>query len=179
MRRLRISTTSSGQDGTGGCSESLDETQSLCPAGWRRRLCVLLFHRMHRGYMSDYFQSVHQHGVWNFHRSSRRLVVEAEISGRCLTRSGATLHLMNRRISGRNQYMPVYDYQCNTCKTTYDVFHKVREVIDDVVCPSCTSKEYTRLISAPNVAVGHGPSAGNPRSCSTDAGCCGGTCGMD
>ncbi len=75
--------------------------------------------------------------------------------------------------------MPIYDYTCNTCNTTYDVFHKVREVIDDVVCPSCASKEHTRLISAPNVAVGHGASASNLPSCSTGGGCCGGTCDMD
>ncbi len=75
--------------------------------------------------------------------------------------------------------MPIYDYKCNACGTTYDVFHKGREVIDDVVCSSCESKEHTRLISAPNVAVGHGSSAEVAPSYSTDGGCCGGTCGLD
>lgn len=75
--------------------------------------------------------------------------------------------------------MPIYDYKCNGCDKTYDVFHKVREVIDDVVCPSCTSKEHTRLLSAPNVAMGHGSSLDVAPSCSTDSGCCGGTCGLD
>ena len=42
--------------------------------------------------------------------------------------------------------MPIYDYKCNTCNKTYDVFHKGREVLDDVICPSCESKEHARLI---------------------------------
>jgi len=47
--------------------------------------------------------------------------------------------------------MPTYDYKCNSCDETYDVFHKVREVMEDVVCPHCGSVEHTRLISAPTV----------------------------
>jgi putative FmdB family regulatory protein len=72
--------------------------------------------------------------------------------------------------------MPIYDYKCDDCGKTYDVFHKVREVIDDVVCPSCESKEHTRLLSAPNVSVGGSPSNGFAPSCSIGGGCCGGAC---
>jgi putative FmdB family regulatory protein len=76
--------------------------------------------------------------------------------------------------------MPVYDYKCNSCGRTYDVFHKVREVIDDVVCPSCESTEHTRLLSAPNVAVGKYSSMSVADNCSTGGGCCGGgSCGLD
>ena len=75
--------------------------------------------------------------------------------------------------------MPIYDYKCASCGTTYDVFHKVREVIEDVVCPSCESPDHVRLLSAPNVAVGHGTPAHVVPSCSSGGGCCGGACGLD
>jgi putative FmdB family regulatory protein len=73
--------------------------------------------------------------------------------------------------------MPIYDYRCDDCGTTYDVLHKVREVVEDVSCPSCGSQRHTRLISAPAIGTkGHkvdfGPSCGNPD-------CCGGACSMN
>jgi len=73
--------------------------------------------------------------------------------------------------------MPIYDYQCNDCRANYDVFHKVSEVVEDIICPSCGSMRHTRLISAPNVAVGS--SEGSvPSSCAENFGgsCCGGAC---
>ena len=69
--------------------------------------------------------------------------------------------------------MPIYDYQCNECGKTYDVFHKVREAIEDVVCPSCGATTHTRLISAPSFSMGS-RSAKEP-SCDGSA-CCGGAC---
>jgi len=75
--------------------------------------------------------------------------------------------------------MPIYDYKCNDCGETYDVFHKVREVVDDVVCPSCESKEHTRLLSAPNVSVSGGTSTDFGPSCSNSGQCCGGACEMN
>ncbi len=71
--------------------------------------------------------------------------------------------------------MPIYDYQCRKCENTYDVFHKVREVIEDVVCPSCGSGEHVRLLSAPSFSMGSSKSEG---SCAP-GGCCGGSCGMN
>ncbi len=79
--------------------------------------------------------------------------------------------------------MPIYDYRCDTCGKTYDVFHKVREVEEDIICPACNSTKHTRLLSAPNVAVSGGTSgmdfsAGD--SCDAPGGCCGGgACGMN
>lgn len=76
--------------------------------------------------------------------------------------------------------MPIYDYRCEECGKTYDVFHKVREVIEDVVCPSCGSARHTRLLSAPSFSMGSstgsGPSDVPP--CTT-GGCCGGSCGLN
>ncbi len=78
--------------------------------------------------------------------------------------------------------MPIYDYRCNDCGTTYDIFHKVREVIEDIVCPSCHSTNHIRLLSAPNVSLS-GSSARTSAemyssSCDTGS-CCGGACGVD
>jgi putative FmdB family regulatory protein len=72
--------------------------------------------------------------------------------------------------------MPIYDYKCNDCGTAYDIYHKVREVTEDVVCPSCGSAKRTRLISAPTFSMG-GKRADVP-SCN-DGSCCGGSCSMN
>jgi putative FmdB family regulatory protein len=77
--------------------------------------------------------------------------------------------------------MPIYDYRCVECGGTYDVFHKVREVKEDVVCPACGSSKHQRLLSAPNVAVGTRSSSSSlpAPSCDTPGGCCGGSCGLN
>jgi putative FmdB family regulatory protein len=74
--------------------------------------------------------------------------------------------------------MPIYDYKCAGCGTTYDVFHKVREVIEDIVCPQCSSKEHVRLISAPSVSVKRSSEAEPVPPCG-DSSCCGGSCGLN
>ena len=77
--------------------------------------------------------------------------------------------------------MPIYDYRCNDCGAIYDVFHKVREVTEDVVCPSCNSVSHTRLIGAPSFSMAGkstASAAAEAPSCAT-GGCCGGTCGLD
>ncbi|MEW6511790.1 MAG: zinc ribbon domain-containing protein [Bacteroidota bacterium] len=78
--------------------------------------------------------------------------------------------------------MPTYDYRCDACHATYDVFHKVREVVEDVICPRCGSTAHTRLISAPVVSMGKSSAssfdAGGAPSCS-DGSCCGGSCGLN
>lgn len=47
--------------------------------------------------------------------------------------------------------MPTYAYKCKDCGTKYEVFHKVKENLDDIICPSCESKSYQKLISATNI----------------------------
>jgi putative FmdB family regulatory protein len=80
--------------------------------------------------------------------------------------------------------MPVFDYQCTECGRKYDVYHKVREVEDDVVCPVCGSKTYKRLMSLPNVSISGGSSKEYPSSDDFSGGdcdsCCNnGMCGMN
>jgi hypothetical protein len=62
----------------------------------------------------------------------------------------------------------------------YDVFHKVREVEEDIVCPSCGSRRHTRLLSAPSISVSSGEGSHRDEavpSCAT--GCCGGACDLN
>ncbi len=76
--------------------------------------------------------------------------------------------------------MPVFDYQCSDCGTTYDVYHKVREVVDDVVCPRCGSPSHKRLMSVPSISMGSkasGELSSGP-SCESGGSCCGGACGL-
>ena len=78
--------------------------------------------------------------------------------------------------------MPIYDYQCSDCGKTYDVFHKVREIKEDVTCPKCNSAAHVRLISAPSFSM-NGSSSGScgsdPAPSCTDGSCCGGSCGIN
>jgi putative FmdB family regulatory protein len=77
--------------------------------------------------------------------------------------------------------MPIFDYKCNDCGKTYDVFHKVREVLDDVVCPHCGSTNHKRLMSIPSVAIAGKSSAEleSGSSCGAGGGCCGGACDLN
>ncbi len=73
--------------------------------------------------------------------------------------------------------MPIYDYKCGSCGKTYDVFHKVREVTEDIICPSCGSTSHTRLLSAPSISMGSKSS--NEYSSCEPGSCCGGSCGLN
>ena len=76
--------------------------------------------------------------------------------------------------------MPVFDYRCEECKTTYDVYHKVREIAEDVVCPSCGSKSHKRLVSIPGASVIESKGRGLAREQTCESGrCSGGTCGVN
>lgn len=78
--------------------------------------------------------------------------------------------------------MPVFDYRCNDCGTTYDVYHKVKEISEDVVCPHCGSAQHKKLMSVATVALGGKSSSSSysPPPCETGDGCCGGgACGLN
>ena len=78
--------------------------------------------------------------------------------------------------------MPVYDYRCTECNKTYDVYHKGREVSEDIVCPSCGSLHHKKLMSVPMVSMSS-PSSSRydaPGSSCETGGCCGGgSCGLN
>ena len=74
--------------------------------------------------------------------------------------------------------MPIFDYQCKDCGTTYDIFHKGREVEEDILCPSCQSQNHQRLLSAPNISMGVKTSS-DACSDGPGCGCAGGACGLN
>jgi len=76
--------------------------------------------------------------------------------------------------------MPIYDYKCSDCGKTYDVFHKVREVEADIVCPDCSSPKHVRLISAPSIRMkANSEYASESAPPCGDASRCGGVCSMN
>ena len=78
--------------------------------------------------------------------------------------------------------MPMYDYRCTDCGKTYDVYHKTREIGEDVVCPACGSTKHKRLMSAAMVSVGSVASRhlNDAPPCEGGSGtCCGGSCGSN
>ncbi|HLE31539.1 MAG TPA: zinc ribbon domain-containing protein [Bacteroidota bacterium] len=77
--------------------------------------------------------------------------------------------------------MPIFDYQCSDCGKTYDVFHKVREIVEEIICPQCGSTKYKKLMSAPMVAVGSASGSTSSSMNESAGSCCcgGGACGID
>jgi putative FmdB family regulatory protein len=73
--------------------------------------------------------------------------------------------------------MPIFDYQCDGCGKIYDVYHKTKELAEDIVCPTCGATSYKKLISAPMVSMGSSRASESP-SCETGS-CCGGSCGLN
>lgn len=47
--------------------------------------------------------------------------------------------------------MPIFEYNCLKCKTKFEIFHKDREVEEDIICPSCGSANAKRLMSIPSI----------------------------
>lgn len=43
--------------------------------------------------------------------------------------------------------MPFFEYRCVDCNTKYEIFHLTKEKVEDIICPKCNSKNYTKLIS--------------------------------
>jgi putative FmdB family regulatory protein len=78
--------------------------------------------------------------------------------------------------------MPVYDYKCNDCGCIYDIYHKSKEITEDVICPKCESRNHKKLMSIPMVSIGTNNSISNSDykapSCEP-GGCCGGSCGLN
>lgn len=77
--------------------------------------------------------------------------------------------------------MPVHEYKCTSCETKYEVFHKVKEDAERIVCPSCQSKEYKKLLSGFSASV----PAQSGSSCATgscglpSSPCASGMCGLN
>ncbi len=77
--------------------------------------------------------------------------------------------------------MPIFDYKCSDCDKTYEVYHKVREMAEDVICPDCGSSNHKRLMSVPAISFAGKSNAGSSSdsSCKPGGSCCGGACEMN
>ncbi|HVN49468.1 MAG TPA: zinc ribbon domain-containing protein [Bacteroidota bacterium] len=75
--------------------------------------------------------------------------------------------------------MPIYDYRCTKCETVYDVFHKGKEIQEDIVCPSCGSTEHKKLMSVPSVQIHESSGSCSSAPSCESGGCCGGACGLN
>lgn len=75
--------------------------------------------------------------------------------------------------------MPIYSYKCEECGTKYEVFHKSKEDERAIICPSCNSQAYRKVMSSTN--IGNSSSFSNPLpTCpATGGGCQGGMCGLN
>jgi putative FmdB family regulatory protein len=74
--------------------------------------------------------------------------------------------------------VPVYEYRCNDCRTTFEVLRRMGDRELAALCPSCESRASMPLISQVAVtrSVAGGTATATAPSTGT-GGCCGGSCG--
>lgn len=76
--------------------------------------------------------------------------------------------------------MPTFVYKCNDCGSKYEVFHKVREEKENVICPECSSASSSKMVTAANFSGFSAKAAELPAmpSCAT-GNCSTGMCGLN
>jgi putative FmdB family regulatory protein len=74
--------------------------------------------------------------------------------------------------------MPIYEYRCNDCASTYELMRPMAEREIATVCPKCESRASMPLISRVNAGIGS-PTGGAAAYSDGggSGGCCGGNCG--
>lgn len=75
--------------------------------------------------------------------------------------------------------MPIYDYQCDRCETTFEVraSFKEKEAGLKPVCPNCQNAETHQLLTVGMLVHGGGTDGASISSCcgpNAGQGCCGG-----
>lgn len=66
--------------------------------------------------------------------------------------------------------MPMFDYKCESCGTTFDELVPSCDTPDsDIECPNCKEKNAKRLLSAPSVSIG-GTTAVSSGGCNPSSG---------
>jgi putative FmdB family regulatory protein len=53
--------------------------------------------------------------------------------------------------------MPIYEYICNDCETTFEVLFTTASSQDEVECSKCKSKNVKKVLSAGTIRSGSGP----------------------
>jgi len=80
--------------------------------------------------------------------------------------------------------MPIFEYQCEDCKTKHEVLHKSSLNQEEVSCPKCNSKKNKKLLSTFSASFSSGSysdsscASGNCDVPST-GGCASGMCGLN
>ena len=71
--------------------------------------------------------------------------------------------------------MPIFEYQCQDCNDTFEIFVRSAADGEHIVCPSCTSETVTKKFSAFATAVADSSSSSftpaAARSCGPGCGC--------
>jgi len=77
--------------------------------------------------------------------------------------------------------MPTFVYKCTDCETKYEVFHKSKEIQEDIVCPSCSSVYFKKMMAAASIGgFSSSKSFNMPQMPQCPPGGCGsGMCGMN
>ena len=63
--------------------------------------------------------------------------------------------------------MPIYEYRCTRCDTTFARLQRVGQGSDEVRCPNCESPDVERLLST---FASAGSASGSAASCSGGGG---------
>lgn len=81
--------------------------------------------------------------------------------------------------------MPIFEYQCLKCNSSYEIFHKSLSNQEKVECPNCGSTEHKKLLSSFSSSMNSTVSSSSCASgnCSVPApsygGCSTGMCGLN
>jgi putative FmdB family regulatory protein len=73
--------------------------------------------------------------------------------------------------------MPIYEYHCKECDSTFDTLVRNLGASDDVTCESCSSTNVRRLISRFAMVGGFDDTFVAGDVAGSAGGCCGGSCG--
>jgi len=74
--------------------------------------------------------------------------------------------------------MPIYEYRCAKCETTFDVLRSMSEADKPIACDECGSKKTKRALSKCYSTSGGKAVAGTGGGCGGGGNCsgCGGSC---
>lgn len=73
--------------------------------------------------------------------------------------------------------MPIYEFKCSKCEEFFEVIVMGSKDDNTLECPKCQSKEFERVVSKTNFAMGSSTSAGPAKGVQTqERECSGGSC---
>jgi putative FmdB family regulatory protein len=72
--------------------------------------------------------------------------------------------------------MPIYEFKCSKCEEFFEVIVMASNDDETIICPKCESKEFERVVSKTNFAMGSS-TAGQAQGVQTqERECSGGSC---